>query len=145
MISFLFDRVSNKDQSNVVVVNLSSQPDTLFYDGECPICQREVALLRKRKTESLKLVDVHRDDSLTAQQREQLTNRLHVLCANGAWLTGYQANLQAWKHTDLNRWVPLLNVLPIRKLGEVGYELWLRLYRYLRKRRRQRQSMVRKS
>ena len=114
---------------------LSSNPDTLYYDGECPICEREIASLRKRKAESLKLIDVHTDSSLTASQRERFMERLHVLCADGTWLTGYQANLQAWKHTALGRWVPVLNFWPIRKLGEAGYELWLKLYRYLHKRR----------
>lgn len=114
---------------------MATTPDTLYYDGECPICQREVELLRQRKSESLKLVDVHHDDSLTGRQREQLMSRLHVRRGDGTWLTGYQANLQAWTHTSWRRWVPLLNIWPIRKLGEVGYELWLKLYRQLRKRR----------
>ena len=34
-------------------------PDTLYYDGQCPLCVKEMDKLRVIKDEQLQLVDIH--------------------------------------------------------------------------------------
>lgn len=33
--------------------------DTLFYDGQCPLCAGEIAQLRKTRGDALQIVDIH--------------------------------------------------------------------------------------
>ena len=35
------------------------QPDTLYYDGQCPLCMREVRLLHRIADDGLQLTDLH--------------------------------------------------------------------------------------
>ena len=35
------------------------EPDTLYYDGSCPLCQREMSHLAKLKSDQLVLQDIH--------------------------------------------------------------------------------------
>lgn len=70
-------------------------PLTLYFDGACPLCAREVAFLRRRCTAAkLILVDIDSDEfdptplGLTI---EELRSCLHARFANGQWVTGLDA------------------------------------------------------
>lgn len=86
--------------------------DTLFYDGRCPLCKREVATLKRLQSGGLGFADIHHSaDAVPAQMpsREALLRRLHLLTAEGHWIVGLQANVRAWSHTRIG-WLfrPLL-------------------------------------
>lgn len=108
--------------------------DTLYYDGQCPICSREIRSLAAQSDDGLQFVDIHKAD-LTAVDREQYSRELHLQTADGLWVTGLEANVRAWQHTAL---APLANVLLwryVRPLAEFGYRLWLGVYQWQRRRR----------
>lgn len=75
--------------------------DTLFYDGQCPLCAREVRTLRKLQRGNLIFADIHeqRDGSGTLPSHEALLRRLHLMTWTGEWVTGLRANVRAWSHT----------------------------------------------
>lgn len=75
--------------------------DTLFYDGKCPLCAREVRTLRKLQRGSLIFADIHQqcEDSGTLPDHEALLRRLHLMTWTGEWVTGLPANVRAWSHT----------------------------------------------
>ena len=77
--------------------------DTLFYDGKCPLCSREIATLRKLETGNLVFADVHaqRNRKGMLPEREALLRRLHLLTGDGYWLVGLQATVRALSHTWL--------------------------------------------
>ena len=83
--------------------------DTLHYDGHCPLCMREVRLLRRIAGPGLALVDLHEVPDRPGQPTRlfKLTT-LHLQTASGEWLTGVDATVRAWSHT---RWGFLFRVL----------------------------------
>ncbi len=76
-------------------------PDTLYYDGNCPLCLKEVARLRELADDDLALCDIFEADSDNLPDRDTLLRQLHLQTASGELLTGVDANVTAWKHT---RW-----------------------------------------
>src|SRR5690554_5031514 len=100
--------------------------DTLFYDGSCPLCAREIRTLRKLQTGNLIFADIHEQNPSNQQlpSREQLLRRLHLMSWTGEWVTGLHANVRAWSHTRFG-WLfkPLLWSV-IHPIASRIYETW---------------------
>lgn len=77
--------------------------DTLFYDGQCPLCAKEIATLKKLEKGNLVFADVHAQDDSKGMlpEREALLRRLHLLTGDGDWVIGLNATVRAWSHTRL--------------------------------------------
>ncbi|GBO86468.1 MULTISPECIES: thiol-disulfide oxidoreductase DCC family protein [Marinobacter] len=75
--------------------------DTLFYDGQCPLCAKEIRILRKLQRGNLIFADIHeqRDGSGNLPSHETLLRRLHLMTWTGEWVIGLPANVRAWSHT----------------------------------------------
>lgn len=101
--------------------------DTLFYDGRCPLCRREISALRKLSSERLSLVDAHtHEPSAGEPDREALLTRLHLKTSDGDWLSGVDATVRAWSHM---RWGSLLKPLRwplLAPLADRAYDHWAR-------------------
>ncbi|WP_268796420.1 thiol-disulfide oxidoreductase DCC family protein [Pseudomonas huanghezhanensis] len=110
-------------------------PLMLYFDGECPLCAREIKLLRARSTEDrLLLVDMS-DDGFDAQALgftvEQMQSALHARFADGRWVTGLDATLWSWRAAGLGKWAAPLSSRALRPLFEIGYRLFCRLRPHL--------------
>lgn len=82
---------------------------TVWHDGDCPLCRREIALMRRLDTRSaIKFVDVTGPGSCPLDRAEMLS-RFHAREAGGPLLSGAAAFAAMW------RVIPLL-----RPLGEVA-------------------------
>ena len=99
--------------------------DTLYYDGSCPICVREIGLLRRLARESLHLQDLNTVvDHPGEPTRLLMRTTLHLKTADSHWLTGLDANVRAWSHTDWGwMWQPL-RWPGIRALADRAYAAW---------------------
>jgi predicted DCC family thiol-disulfide oxidoreductase YuxK len=101
--------------------------DTLFYDGNCPLCMREVRLLQRIADSGLALVDLHEvPDHAGEPTRLEKLGTLHLRTAQGRWLTGVDATVQAWSHT---RWGPFFKILRwplVGPLADLAYRYWAR-------------------
>ncbi len=101
--------------------------DTLHYDGNCPLCMREVRLLQRIARPGLALVDLHAvPDRPGEPTRLVKLGTLHLQTAEGEWLTGVDATVRAWSHT---RWGPLFRALRwplIGPLADAAYRFWAR-------------------
>jgi len=74
--------------------------DTLFYDGLCPLCTKEVATLRKLNDGGLWFQDIHQlVDDTGLPSRLALLKALHLKTEEGEWLVGVDATVRAWSHT----------------------------------------------
>ena len=60
--------------------------DTLFYDGQCPLCAKEIRTLRKLQRGNLIFADIHeqRDGSANLPSHEALLRRLHLMTCGPA-------------------------------------------------------------
>lgn len=114
---------------------INSKPkDTLFYDGQCPICSAEIKRLKAQVDEALVCVDIHSATS-TPLDKQQLFSQLHLLRADGKLLVGLEANVAAWQHTKWRGLASLLLWPVIRWFSELGYQGWLLWYQRQRAKR----------
>lgn len=110
-------------------------PLTLYYDGSCPLCAREIRALRRRASpQRLQLVDIDAADFDPASlgfSRSQLQQRLHARFADGQWVSGLDATFWSWCAAGLGRWAAPLRWPLLRPLLELGYRLFCRLRPFL--------------
>ncbi|TDT41490.1 putative DCC family thiol-disulfide oxidoreductase YuxK [Halospina denitrificans] len=101
--------------------------DTLFYDGQCPLCNREMGYLRKAADNGLVLQDIHElvDPHVwPGVTQEQLLRRLHLLRESGDFEIGLEANVRAWSHTRIGWLLRPLLWPGIRRVIGVFYTRW---------------------
>ena len=110
----------------------------VFFDGACPLCQREVAFYRTVATPSVEWLDVS-DSSLVLPQstlasqgaappRAELLARFHVLTAEGIWLHGARAFVALWEQLG-PAWRALAFVCRLPggiRILEASYQAFLR-------------------
>ena len=103
------------------------QKDTLYYDGNCPLCRAEIAKLRRFSKNRIELRDVHQlEIGETGIEKADLLARLHLKTADGEWITGLKANIRAWQHTPFRRLWQVLDWPLVNRISYPCYELWLR-------------------
>lgn len=99
--------------------------DTLFYDGQCPLCAREIATLRKLQKGRLNFADIHQQTALDSlPEKELLLRRLHLMTWTGEWVTGLHANVRAWSHTPVGFMFKPLLWPGIFQVARKVYERW---------------------
>lgn len=104
----------------------------VFYDGDCPLCRREIAHYRRiDSAERLHWVDATNAPEILdrhALTLEQAMAELHVLDSNGDWQRGIDAFLVIWQQLPGYRWLAkLVTALGLRRpLGLVyrGFAAW---------------------
>ncbi len=74
---------------------------TLFFDGDCPLCRREIDLLRRIDRDGrVELVDIARPSFLSPDPgvtREDLMARIHARRPDGRWLEGMDVFRAMWE------------------------------------------------
>jgi predicted DCC family thiol-disulfide oxidoreductase YuxK len=71
---------------------------TVYFDGACPLCRREIGALRRFAGERLRFIDVSPEDAAEAcpLPRETLMARFHAADRHGEVTEGADAFLLAW-------------------------------------------------
>ena len=93
-------------------------PDlTVFYDGSCPLCRREIAFYRRRDTFSrIRWTDVSTCSSEALPEGLSCGDahaRFHVQRSDGALISGAVAFAELWLNTPGFRWVGCMARLPV--------------------------------
>ncbi len=70
-----------------------SSRQTLYYDGQCPLCTAEINHLRRLKGDELDLIDVHGCGQQGLPSRREMLEKLHYRDADGRLLVGLDANI----------------------------------------------------
>ena len=82
---------------------------TIFYDGSCPLCRREVQHYQQfPEADELCWLDVSRQDisfSIDATFREKAMARFHVRDAAGQWFYGAYAFAELWSCLPYYKWL----------------------------------------
>jgi len=105
---------------------------TVYYDGGCPVCAREISLYRAGKAAgSFDWVDVTKADETELGAdlpREAALARMHVRRADGSLATGAAAFAELWRGMPGLRWLGrLLGIPPFGAVAALGYAVFLRL------------------
>ena len=107
------------------------QAVVVIYDGQCPLCSREIAHYRRRRgAQRVRWVDATRDEQELAAlgiAREAALARFHVRDQEGQWRTGAAAFVLLWSQLPAYAWLArLVSGLRLLPLMERGYTLFLR-------------------
>lgn len=105
-------------------------PLTLYFDGHCPLCAREIKLLSTRAApDRLLFVDI-RDEAFDAKSLGftlvQMESSLHARFDDGTWVTGLDATLCSWRAAGLGIWAAPLSWRLTRPFLNLGYRLFCR-------------------
>jgi predicted DCC family thiol-disulfide oxidoreductase YuxK len=86
---------------------------TVWFDGSCPLCSREVALMRRLdRNHAIDFVDVATGDTACPIDRTSLLQRFHAREAQGPLISGAAAFAAMW------RAIPLLRPLGLAARNE---------------------------
>ena len=102
---------------------------TVFFDGECPLCKREVDFLQSRnKKKFLEFVDINSFDSNLELNYgityKQAMERIHALKNDGSFIKDVEVFQEAYQLIGLG-WIYAPTKLPIiDNLIELIYKLW---------------------
>ncbi|MEM7255437.1 MAG: DUF393 domain-containing protein [Pseudomonadota bacterium] len=106
---------------------------TVFYDGQCPVCTREIAYYQGQSGgEQMSWVDATDAGALaleapTLTQHDALA-RFHVRRADGTMVSGARAFASLWMALPKMRWLGKLASLPgVISVVELGYRITLRV------------------
>jgi len=104
---------------------MPAEPEaTVYYDGDCPVCAREIALLRPR-AEGVTFVDIARAAPEGLDHAAALA-RLHLRLPDGRMVAGAAAFAELWRRTPQLRWLGLLvGWAPVTPLAESAYRGFL--------------------
>lgn len=103
---------------------------TLYFDGACPVCSREVAMYRRQRgADGVRWVDVAHCEAgeLGADlTREAAMARLHLRRPDGSLVSGAEAFTALWRALPRWAWLGrLLGSAPGLWLLEAGYRAFL--------------------
>ena len=111
---------------------------TVYFDGACPLCSREIAhYQRVAGAAPLSWVDASRCESAELPDglnRQSALAKLHVRNERGALVVGAAAFAEIWTHIPKYAWLGRVASRPwISAALELGYDAFLWLRRLWRK------------
>lgn len=120
---------------------MSTEPTpTVIYNGDCPICAREIGVYRARVGAggALRFVDLHDADlAALGLTPDDAARRLHLV-EDGRLLSGVDAFLALWRGTPGFGWMARIVAAPVvRPIAGATYEWLLAPALYAMHRRRQ--------
>ena len=105
----------------------------VFYDGDCPLCSREIKHLKhkaqKRMIFSILFVDIAASDfqpELHGRSMEQFMGELHVY-RQGEFLLGMAAVRALYEHLGMGKWMSWTAVPVIKPICDASYKVFARL------------------
>lgn len=99
---------------------------TLYYDGLCQLCSREIEHYRKMSgADHIIFVDItaaNFDAVAEGLDPHKIHQSLHVKDAQGKTYLGVEAFIMVWSQLDsLKKIVPVVSLKPVKKVLEAGY------------------------
>ncbi|MFO0454413.1 MAG: thiol-disulfide oxidoreductase DCC family protein [Planctomycetota bacterium] len=109
---------------------LGSWQVEVFFDGDCPLCKREIDWLRKRdKKQQVEFTDIAApefDAELLGKTQAELMARIHGRLPNGVWIEGVEVFRRLYSAVGLG-WLVAPTRLPlVRNLLDLGYRIFAR-------------------
>lgn len=110
---------------------------TVFFDGNCPVCSREMEGLKKRnQTGQIVYVSLHSEEELKKITQEitypQAMEKIHAIRANGEVLKGIDVLSELYARTDLSLVAIWLQAPVFRQFFQACYAIWAKFRRYNR-------------
>jgi predicted DCC family thiol-disulfide oxidoreductase YuxK len=93
-----------------VTATATTYPLTIYYDASCPLCTREIALLREfDATSALTFIDCSPEQfaGIDGYSRAEMMKLIHARDAGGRWLIGPAVFAAAYSVCDLRLFAKL--------------------------------------
>ena len=102
---------------------------TVWYDGACPLCIREIAWMRRLdRAQRIAFVDLTKPEAPCPIDRSLMLARFHVTRPDGQTMSGAAAFAAMWREIPLLRPLGLIARLPgILPVLERAYLLFLKI------------------
>ena len=102
-----------------------NKKDILYYDGQCPLCAKEIQWLKKYNTGLLAFADIHQSpDAPSSTSKTEMLQRLHLLTSEGIWVIGLDATVRSWSHTPYGCLLKPLRWPIIKPIADLLYQYW---------------------
>ncbi|KKN34044.1 hypothetical protein LCGC14_0797660 [marine sediment metagenome] len=106
---------------------------TVFYDGHCPLCVKEIKALKSYDVNNkLSLIDLNMDNFYSVYPHIDITaaqKKLHGQLADGTMLYGLDVSILAWKTVEKHQWLTVLHWPLIKPVANMAYRFFAR-YRH---------------
>lgn len=101
---------------------------TVWYDGACPLCQREIRLMRRLdRRQAIRFIDATDPGAACPLDRAEILSRFHVR-EGGRMFSGAAAFAAMWRAIPLLRPLGILaGWRPVTPMFEAAYRVFLRL------------------
>ncbi|MEH6394265.1 thiol-disulfide oxidoreductase DCC family protein [Pseudoalteromonas sp.] len=100
----------------------------IFYDANCPLCAKEMRLLKKAdKHNKIALEDINAGDfeqRFNHIKRQDALAFLHGQQDNGEMIYGLDVTFAAWQTVGRHKWLRVLQLPGIRFLADQGYKVF---------------------
>ena len=112
------------------------QPLTVFYDGACPLCAREIAFYRRRRgSDQICWLDVSTSDDgeiAPGLSKDQALARFHVRDGDGKLIAGGRAFAEVWAALPQFRILGnLFRIQPLARALDRAYSVFLKVRPWL--------------
>lgn len=96
----------------------------VFYDGDCPLCMREIAMLRRRdRAAKIQFTDIAAPGFQTERSYDELMARIHGRLPDGTWIDGVEVFRQLYAAIGFRKAVAVSRVPGISHVLRAVY--WL--------------------
>ncbi|PIN23182.1 hypothetical protein CDL12_04095 [Handroanthus impetiginosus] len=102
----------------------------MLYDRECPLCMREVNMLRERNKSygTIKFVDISSDEYSPEDNQgldyETVMGRIHAILPDGTVVTDIEAFRRLYEAVDLGWVYAITKYEPIASIADAIYGVW---------------------
>ncbi|XP_047312030.1 uncharacterized protein At5g50100, chloroplastic [Impatiens glandulifera] len=102
----------------------------MLYDGECPLCMREVNMLRERNHEyrTIKFVDIssqaYNPEDNQGLEYTTVMGRIHAILSDGTVVTDVEAFRKLYEAVGLGWVYAITKYEPISRMANVVYAFW---------------------
>lgn len=111
-------------------VELQNWKIKMLYDGECPLCMREVNMLRERNKiyKSIKFVDISSQDYSPDDNQgldyETVMGRIHAILSDGTTVKDVEAFHKLYEEVGLGWIFSITKYEPIATIASSVYVIW---------------------
>ena len=102
----------------------------IFFDGECPLCKREIALLRGMdRKQRIRFTDIAAsgfEAAALGKTHDVLMARIHGRLPDGTWLEGVEVFRRAYAAVGFGALVSLTRLPGVSQGLDAGYRLFAR-------------------
>ena len=102
----------------------------VFYDGDCPLCQREICMLQRKDHDgNIQFTNIAAPDFAPAaygMKMEDFMSQIQGRLADGKWITGVEVFRRLYTAIGYGAVVKLTRLPGVSHLLDIGYQVFAR-------------------